>query len=401
VLSIEPPRQSPSEKPSHPPIPLTRRAGGQAPKKTSEPPEEGWDVESAPGNSKSGEATSPQIAVESGEVDQEVEDALVREEEAPLAPASRSLAHSARPLGKPGSAKEELQLPSVIVDATADCALLIEQLCAGDPQVIEKLVDYGATAISLLVANFPGPITGELRRGGDSPPRASECGPVLRALVRLGPESVPFLAVRTADAQPHVRAWATRLLGELPTRDSGVAIAKRLVDSDAEVRRGALAAARMLQGNQDARAALRKQVIALVMDHQRPSDQRHAGIEALTDIRDPAAVPAFIDLLEDDDHELAKSAHWGLAVLTRTDVGGGRGAWQKWWQQNGSRHRVEWLIDALMHDSAEIRRAAGDELKNVTKEYFGYYDDLPKKERAAAQARYRDWWGARGKRLFH
>jgi hypothetical protein len=224
---------------------------------------------------------------------------------------------------------------------------------------------------------------------------------MLRALVRLGAESVPFLAVRTADAQPHVRVWSTRLLGELPSRESGQAVAKRLIDGDAEVRRGALAAARMLQTHPDARRAIREHVVGLAMDQGRAIDQRHAAIEALTDIRDPAAVPAFITLLNDADRELAKSAHWGLAVLSRTDLGPDEGAWQTWWQDNESRHRVEWLIDALMHDNSDIRRAAGDELKNITKEYFGYYDDLPKKERAAAQGRYRAWWETRGKTLFH
>jgi HEAT repeat protein len=216
----------------------------------------------------------------------------------------------------------------------------------------------------------------------------------------MGVEAAPFVAVRTADSQAHVRSWATRLLGELPTKESGAAVAKRLVDSDEGVRRSALAAARMLQSCGVASTAVREQVLGLARDPQRSSDQRHAAIEALTDIRDPGAVPAFIDLLADSDPDLAKSAHWGLAVLTRADLGASVDAWQTWWKANGDRHRVEWLIDALMHENPDIRRAAGDELKNVSKEYFGYYDDLPKKERAAAQQRYQDWWNSNGSRLF-
>jgi hypothetical protein len=54
-----------------------------------------------------------------------------------------------------------------------------------------------------------------------------------------------------------------------------------------------------------------------------------------------------------------------------------------------------------MHENADIRRAAGDELKNITKEYFGYYDDLPRTERAAAQARYLQWWESKGRVRFH
>ncbi|MEP7053365.1 MAG: hypothetical protein ABJB12_23580 [Pseudomonadota bacterium] len=44
----------------------------------------------------------------------------------------------------------------------------------------------------------------------------------------------------------------------------------------------------------------------------------------------------------------------------------------------------------------ELGRTAGDELKRLTKEYFGYYDDLPKKERERAQDRYRQWWESKG-----
>ena len=57
-------------------------------------------------------------------------------------------------------------------------------------------------------------------------------------------------------------------------------------------------------------------------------------------------------------------------------------------------------IDGNCVESAEIRRAAGDELKSTTKEYFGYYDDLPVAERQKAQNRYREWWENKGKARF-
>jgi hypothetical protein len=53
-----------------------------------------------------------------------------------------------------------------------------------------------------------------------------------------------------------------------------------------------------------------------------------------------------------------------------------------------------------MHDQPPVRRASGDELKLVTKEYFGYYDDLPKRERERAQALYRSWWEREGRQRF-
>jgi len=206
--------------------------------------------------------------------------------------------------------------------------------------------------------------------------------------------------VRTADTQPLVRGWATRLLGELPNRESGVAIARRLVDDNQDVRRAALVAARMHQRDPVARAAIREHIADIASDTSRSNEARHAALEALSDIRDAEAVPVLIRILDDPNRELVKSAHWGLTVLTRTDLGEGSSEWDKWWRKNAGRHRIEWLIDSLMHEDADIRRTAGDELKSITKEYFGYYDDLPRRERAGAQARYREWWEGKGKSRF-
>ena len=62
---------------------------------------------------------------------------------------------------------------------------------------------------------------------------------------------------------------------------------------------------------------------------------------------------------------------------------------------------MEWLIDALMHDDVRIRRDAGEELKALSREYFGYYEDLSRKERGRVQERYQEWWESRGKARFY
>jgi hypothetical protein len=59
------------------------------------------------------------------------------------------------------------------------------------------------------------------------------------------------------------------------------------------------------------------------------------------------------------------------------------------------------MIDALTHDVSEIRRAAGDELRALSREYFGYSSDLPPRDRERAQQRYRDWWITEGRTRFH
>jgi hypothetical protein len=318
----------------------------------------------------------------------------------PLAPASRALAYSARPL-PPRDLSQDMELPSVIVDTAVDTKELVERLMRGDASAGDKLVQIGDSAITVLVGIFPGPITSEPRRSsGDGPGKASECGPVLRALSRMGTRPVPFVAVRTADGDPSVRAWATRLLGEMPCAEAAQAVVRRLTDDDPEVQRAALAAGHMLLHHPEAGEALQAKIAESVSDATRPETNRHTLIEALAELRAPLVVPALIRLLEDGSPDIVRSAHWALGVIARQDFGTKASLWEEWWLANSTRHRIEWLIDALMHENQELRRVAGDELKSLTKEYFGYYDDLPKKERERAQDRYRQWWETKGKARF-
>jgi hypothetical protein len=318
----------------------------------------------------------------------------------PLAANSRSLRHSARPPPRREDS-EELHLPSVIVDLANDCRMLLQRLIDGETAAGDKLVQVGGPAVTVLVAAFPGPITSEPRRGvGDALVKASDCGPVLRTMARIGVKAVPVIVVRTADGDPNVRAWATRLLGEMPTEEATRAVVRRFTDDNSEVRRAALAAGRLLQHHEETALALHEGLADLVLDTKRPEDFRHAMIEALADLRDPHGIPTLIRLVQDPSPDIVRSAQWALVVVTHQDFSKNAAMWEEWWRQNGQRHRIEWLIDALMHDSQDIRRAAGDELKTLTKEYFGYYDDLPLKERLRAQERYREWWGTKGKARF-
>jgi len=123
-------------------------------------------------------------------------------------------------------------------------------------------------------------------------------------------------------------------------------------------------------------------------------------MEILADLRHPQAVSHLLRALSDNPVDVVEAARRALSVISRQNLGTTPAAWAEWWRVNSSRHRIEWLIDALAHDEQEIRRAAGEELKGLTREYFGYYDDLPPSERARAQHKYREWWEARGKARF-
>ncbi len=315
--------------------------------------------------------------------------------EAPLAPDSRRVAVGPRHLRRRHSSKE-MRLPSVIVEVEKDLKPLVARLVEGDDSVEDAIVAGASAGAAALIETFPGPVTVELKRGA-ARPKASEAGPVLRALARIGGPALAYVAIRTNDSDADVRMWATRLLGEIPSKQSADAVARRLLDANIEVRSSALHAARALSSHPPSNEALRD---ALAEQLASADDRtRQSAIEAITDLRLAELIPSLIDLLTGDS-EVAASAEWALTTLARQELGRDTEAWRRWHASARSQHRIEWLIEALMHDSADVRRAAGEELKTVTKEYFGYYEDLPKKERARAQRRYQEWWDTKGKARF-
>lgn len=380
------------------PFPLTRRTpSGRVLPSESRPissrtdPEaidKGWDLESNP------RAQSNPFS----QVDREVKSDVGHE--APLAPASRQLAVPPRAPNPRQDPKDRL-LPSVMIDIDADCRALVARLMNNDRAAVERLVEIGVPAVSILVSQFPGPLDPvKLRRFAEPDSRASECGLVLETIVEIGSVAIPFLVVRTADRDPVVRRWATWILGELPTPDAARAVARRFGDEDTEVRRAALAAGRMMQADVEARTALRDGLATLAAEPTQPPDVRHGNIEAMAALRDPRAVPRLVPLVGNSNPAIARSAHWALVTLARQDFEYDTKKWTVWWHKHSDKNRIEWLIDALTHEVQEIRRSAGEELKTITKEYFGYYEDLPPSERAGAQRQYREWWETKGKARF-
>ena len=194
------------------------------------------------------------------------------------------------------------------------------------------------------------------------------------------------------------RFWATYLLTELVYPDALDALVERVFDDEARVRRAARAAARAMAEVHP--GVLVERLDTIAADEKLINARRVLAIEALGETREPHAVPAIIAHLEDSAGEIVTAARAALIAITRQDYGFNADRWDAWWVANQSRHRIEWLIDALMHDHAAIRAAAGEELKITTKEYFGYYDDLPKRERERAQSRYREWWNTVGRVRF-
>ena len=301
-------------------------------------------------------------------------------------------------------------LPSVIVDVASEYVDLVNRVLGesaanrqeGAPTADDaeaELVRAGGYAMPAIMTRFPGPVTIERDRLADGPlPRVAECGPILRVIASQRRTALPFVLSHVEDPDPEKRFWATYLLTELVYPDVIEPILSRVFDAEPRVRRAARAAARAYAEVQPQAIVERLELVA--MDGGEPKERRTLAIEALGETREPLAIPALMPLLDDPNVEVVAAVRSALTVIARQDFGVTSAKWTAWWEQNRERHRLEWLIDALMHEHAALRAAAGEELKTITKEYFGYYDDLPKRERERAQSRYREWWNSVGRVRF-
>jgi hypothetical protein len=301
---------------------------------------------------------------------------------------------------KPPTARNETSLPSIMVDIAGELSALVERvLTANDDGVSEgELLRQGASAMPAIMARFPGPLVRSRTELAEPLPRPSDCGPLIRLIARQRKVALAYVLEEVASPDVSRRFWGTFLLVELPYAEGARLLVPRLFDPDPKVRLVARAAARSMV--EVAHEALFAEIGRIVREQSTSRTARLGLLEALGDMREAKAVALLIGHLGDEDAEVSTVARRALIAITRQDYATETRKWLAWWGQNSSRHRIEWLIDALSDETPGIRRAAGEELKALTQETFGYYDDLPKRERERAQQRFRDWWASEGRARF-
>jgi HEAT repeat protein len=129
--------------------------------------------------------------------------------------------------------------------------------------------------------------------------------------------------------------------------------------------------------------------------------RKRLAVEALGELRDGRTLRALIARLSDRDEQVVLAAHRALVTLTGQDFGSMIRRWETWAEGWGRAHRVEWLTESLLHQDEGVRTLAGEELKLLTQQYFGYHPALPKRDRELAQRKYREWWELEGRLSFN
>lgn len=318
--------------------------------------------------------------------------------------ASRAtLAPSSSPPPRPSLAPGQ-ELPSVIVEMDESVEALVGDLRDVGPEdeanAVTAVVALGEVALPVLVRDFPGPLWFDRHRPHRRLPRGRDVSAVARAIVAFGDRAVPYVGSLLDRDDVEIRFYATLLASELPHRDLVAPLGRRVFDDDGKVAALALDVLSLVRSYEDEMAEVLQLLRATARVPRYPAERRARAAHALGELRDVEALDLLVALLEAHEDVLAEAAHGALVTLTRQDFGMDPDRWDPWIETNKPRHRIEWLIDGLLHADEELRRAAGEELKHLTQEYYGYHPALPKRDREVAQRKYRRWWEAEGHQRF-
>ncbi len=285
-------------------------------------------------------------------------------------------------------------------EAERETVALLQQFVGSngaDNDAGQAIVQLGERAVSAIMVRFPGPLAPGIGTDSTDLPTASSCGPLFALLVAIGPDTVLAVAQRATSILSEDRFWAAHVLGEIVCIESAEVVGTLLFDDDVSVRRIARRSAAFLIATvPDAAQAIVPMLEQAARGSDRPG-RRFIAIDTLGELAVTSTIPALIAMLGDPVQDIGDTVHRALVQITCQDFARDTRRWIDWFAANASRHRVEWIIDTLLHDSPELRRIAAEALEPVIGRDLGFDAEASRDERAAAHVRYLLWWEQEGR----
>ncbi|MDW8247297.1 MAG: HEAT repeat domain-containing protein, partial [Sandaracinaceae bacterium] len=299
-------------------------------------------------------------------------------------------------------------LPSIIVDMGEEVRSIVEEVIRSAPsstEVVNRALQRGEIVLPVLLQSFPGPLWYDFRHfDPEHPPRAWEVSAACRVLAAFKEKAVPYVASLLGDTERQRYLPALILAYEVaPYAHTSSHFVSKLIthalSDDSLARTLALRALGCLDGAPALVSQLPELHQAAKKRGKNPLHRLRA-IEAIAVVRDVSALNLLIQLLEAEDPAVRDTARQALVVITATDFGTEKEAWEEWVRNHAHLHRIEWLIEALNSPIERIRTYAGKELLSITQQSFDYHPRASRREREAVQNKYRKWWESTGRKLF-
>ena len=272
---------------------------------------------------------------------------------------------------------------------------LVAQLLTLGPNeiapVVRLLLPLGNFALEEIAKQFPGPLWRPSLATDSRLPRPEEISASAAALATFEGEAIPYLARMMRHSSPNVRYYAAVVCGGYADTRLIEPLMQASLDEDRECRRVALHLLSAYQHEPVYRSAL-AELRRCASDLALPLPVRRRAISALTQLRDGASAPLFVNLLADSDRGIATACRVGLRVLTAHDFGFSRDPWLRWLSERGHEIRIQWLIEGLGDSRTNIRLLASRELWHLTRFLQPLSETADRDEFLATQRNYERWW---------
>ena len=272
---------------------------------------------------------------------------------------------------------------------------LVAQLLTLGPNeiapVVRLLLPLGNFALEEIAKQFPGPLWRPSLATDSRLPRPEEISASAAALATFEGEAIPYLARMMRHSSPNVRYYAAVVCGGYADTRLIEPLMQASLDEDRECRRVALHLLSAYQHEPVYRSAL-AELRRCASDLALPLPVRRRAISALTQLRDGASAPLFVNLLADSDRGIATACRVGLRVLTAHDFGFSRDPWLRWLSERGHEIRIQWLIEGLGDSRTNIRLLASRELWHLTRFLQPLSETAERDEFLATQRNYERWW---------
>jgi hypothetical protein len=291
----------------------------------------------------------------------------------------------------------------IVLNLAGEAQRLIDDLMRAGPDdekpMVDALLRLGDAALPQLQQRFPGPLWFDRHKPRQRMPPGRDLSAAARALYAFGDAALPYVAELMSAKPAETRLCATLFAADMVRPALLWPLYQRLFDPDGQVRLVATETLPLYR-NVEGFGEVLKSLRGRVSDEREAVAGRLSAIEAIFGLRDPGSVELLAVLSGHRNRQLSVPAHRALVAITGNDFADSERRWRGWAEKNRGRHRIEWLIDGLMHGDERVRTTAGLELQKLTQVYYGYDPGAGKREREQAQTRYRNWWTIEGRRLF-
>lgn len=296
----------------------------------------------------------------------------------------------------PPTVEDELGSRHAVLETPADRArALVDQLVVLGPgqiaPIVRRLLPLGNFALEEIARGFPGPLWRPSLATDCRLPRPEEISASAAALATFDSEAIPYLSRLMRSSNAQARYYAAVICGAYSNTRLIEPLARVALDEDRECRHVALHLLSAYQHEARYRSAL-GELRKHASDVIEPLPIRRRAISALTQLRDEASAPLFVDLIADTDRGIGTASRVGLRVLTAHDFGFSRDHWLRWLSERGQQNRIQWLIEGLGDSRVNIRLLASRELWKLTRLLQPLSESTDRADFVSAQQHYRRWW---------